>query len=137
MVTYANNELQQLYLLQKALQKKDTAQAEQLRRQTGVNDDYDTLTAIIRFMQIGMAQSYNQACQIYHEQLKLEKTAKELRRQINQIKADRQKSIQFMAKEANRRNRKRRQEFEKTAGEYAAAKVREQDAQRDYELNSD
>ena len=25
----------------------------------------------------------------------------------------------------------------KTAGEYAAAKVREQDAQRDYDLNSD
>ena len=58
MALYLNEQLEDLYLLTKALQKKDVETEKKLRQKTGVNDDMETLIATLRFMQIGMAPTY-------------------------------------------------------------------------------
>lgn len=68
MAQYLNEQLQDLYLLLKALQKNDEITVKNLRKKTGVDDDYETLMATFRFMQIGMAPTYEIAKEIYKQE---------------------------------------------------------------------
>ena len=68
MALYLNEQLEDLYLLTKALQKKDVETEKKLRQKTGVNDDMETLIATLRFMQIGMAPTYEFAKAMYAQE---------------------------------------------------------------------
>ncbi len=68
MVQYYNDELQNLYLLMKALKRNDNAAVSELRSKTGVQDDLETLVATLRFMQIGIVPTYAMAKMLYDQE---------------------------------------------------------------------
>ena len=107
MATYLNEELENLYLLMKALKRGDKAQIAQLRQKTGVQDDFETLTATLRFMQIGMAPTYEFAKAMYAQEqdliIKARQNRNTARLIYEHIEGEHQRSAQrAWAKESTR-----------------------------------
>ena len=66
-----NEQLHNAIMLLHALRKNDTSDVNKYRKLTGIQDkDYKKLAAILRFWQIGMANSYEEALTLYKEDIK-------------------------------------------------------------------
>ena len=63
--------------LQIALKKGDKAQINRLRSVTGVRDDLQTLTAKVRFLEIGMVDTYEESVQLYQREQSLKRQIKD------------------------------------------------------------
>lgn len=63
--------------LQIALKKGDKAQINRLRSVTGVRDDLQTLTAKVRFLEIGMVDTYEESVNLYQREQSLKRQIKE------------------------------------------------------------
>ena len=63
--------------LQIALKKGDKAQINRLRSVTGVTDDLQTLTAKVRFLEIGMVDTYEESVKLYQREQALKRKIKE------------------------------------------------------------
>jgi antirestriction protein ArdC len=67
-----NDETRNLNALLKALKKSDAAEINRLRRLTGVNDDYETIKATVRFVEIGAVMTYADAKNIHAGEVEME-----------------------------------------------------------------
>ncbi|MBQ8567044.1 MAG: hypothetical protein IJ445_05620 [Clostridia bacterium] len=66
-----NEQLHNAIMLLHALRKNDTSDVNKYRKLTGIQEkDYKKLAAILRFWQIGMANSYEEALALYKEDIK-------------------------------------------------------------------
>ena len=80
-----NQELQNLYLLQKALQRDDKAEIKRYRALTSVSDDYQALCEKMRFLEIGMVSTYHESVALYKKEKQMLKERDEANRKAQQI----------------------------------------------------
>ena len=68
-----NEETRNVNALLRALKSGDSGEISKYRALTGIKEDYETVSATVRYVQLGMAATYADAAKIYASELAIKK----------------------------------------------------------------
>ena len=122
-------EIDNLLCLQDAYKNNDKQAISKYKKITGVRDNYETLIAKLRFMQIGIARSYKEAEQIYFEE-------EEIIKEINRIQRSIQTSQNFVDF-VSRNERREREEYQRASDRLEDSREELETAQKRYKTWED